>query len=223
MAEQAAGIRAVGSGRLERWAPLGGIVYVVLFVVGAVVAWSGQPDSGSAPAKIIDYYGKGSHRDKIAVGWLVVLVGIFFLLWFLAALRQEVRRLAGDGLLLTITTVGGAVYAAVGLVAWSLETAIKTMSDDTYRHNVYPELIHAAGDAGYVIHSGGGVGAAGMMVGTAVAVLRSKALPAWVGWLGVVAGIAAIFSVFFIPWIVIAVWFVVASILLLVSAGRRAT
>src|SRR5262249_38594563 len=102
-----------------------------------------------------------------------------------------------------------------------LSTAIKTMSDDTYRHQVYPELIHLASDAGYVLHSGGGAGLGAAMVAVAAAVLKARSLPAWVAWLSVVAGIAAIFSIFFIPWIVIAVWLVVASILLFVSAGRR--
>jgi hypothetical protein len=48
-------------------------------------------------------------------------------------------------------------------------------------------------------------------------------VPAWACWLGVVAGIVAIFSIFFLPWIVIAVWFVVVSGMLFVAAGRAAT
>ena len=88
---------------------------------------------------------------------------------------------------------------------------------------MYPELIHAASDAGYVIHSGGGVGIGAAMIAVSIAVLRARSLPAWVAWLGVVAGIASIFSIFFFPWIVIAVWLVVAGVLLFVSTGRRAS
>jgi hypothetical protein len=222
MTESPAADRGGVARGLERWAPLGGILYVVLFIVGLIVASSGQPDSSSAPAKIIAYYSKGSHRDKIVLGWLILLVGTFFFIWFLGALRQTVRRLTDDGVLANVTTVGGAIYAALSVAGFSLETAIKTMSDDTYQHQVYPDLIHAASDAGYVLHSGGGVGAAAMMVGAAVAVLRARSLPLWLGWLGVVAGIVAIFSIFFFPWIVIAVWFIVASVLLFVSESRRA-
>ena len=40
---------------------------------------------------------------------------------------------------------------------------------------------------------------------------------------GIAAGIVAIFSIFFFPWIVIAVWLVVAGVLLFVSTGRRAS
>jgi hypothetical protein len=38
---------------------------VVLFIGGAILAFSGQPDSSSAPSKIIAYYGDSGHRDKI--------------------------------------------------------------------------------------------------------------------------------------------------------------
>ncbi len=62
-----------------------------------------------------------------------------------------------------------------------------------------------------------------MMIGTAVAVLRARSLPTWLGWLGILAGISAIFSIFFLPWIVIGVWMIVAGVLLFASTGRPAT
>ena len=98
---------------LVRWAGLGGIAYVVLFVVAVLVSHAGQPGAGASPAKVVQWYSSGSHRDRIGLGWLLGIVGIFFFLWFLAALRQAVRRLAGDGVLGMLTTVGGAVYAAL--------------------------------------------------------------------------------------------------------------
>jgi uncharacterized membrane protein YhaH (DUF805 family) len=208
---------------LERWAALGGIGYVVLFTIGLAVSMNGEPGGDATPADVIAFYGQGSHRDRLAFGWLIMLVGFLFFIWFLAALTQAVRRLSADGLLATLTLVGGAVYVALGLAGSSLSMAIKTMSDDTYEHKVYPELIHAANDASYVIHSGGGVGAAAMMIAVAVAALRAAALPAWLCWLGVLAGVSAIFSIFFIPWIVIALWLVVASVLMFVSAGRTSS
>ena len=60
-----------------------------------------------------------------------------------------------------------------------------------------------------------------MMVGAAVAVLRAEIAASMGRLVGVVAGISAIFSIFFIPWIVIGVWVIVASVLLFVSSGRR--
>ena len=92
-------------GALARWASLGGVLYVVLFVIGVILLYSGSPDSSSSPARIIAYYSSSSHRDKINFGWIVAGLGIFFFLWFLAALRQTIRRLeGGDGFLTALTT-----------------------------------------------------------------------------------------------------------------------
>jgi hypothetical protein len=213
MSEQAAARRSIRGIPLIRWAALGGIAYVVFFVVGFLVIYGGAPKQSASPAKVIAYYSSGSHRDKAGLGWFLLLLGVFFLLWFLAALRQAVRRLAGDGLLTTATTIGGAVYAAMTIAAFSVDVALKTMSDDTYHHTVYPELVHAGNDIAYALHSGGGVGAAAMMIAASLAALGSPLVPRWLAWLGVVAGISAIVSFVFIPWFVIAVWLVVASVL----------
>jgi hypothetical protein len=208
-------VRRPGSGR---WAPLGGIAYVVLFIAGAIVSFSGQPDFDAPPAKVIDYYSDSGHRDKIALGWALIVLGVFFFLWFLSAIRQFLRRIDADGLLTTLATIGGAVYAALTLAGIGLETGIKTMSDDTYRDEVFPELIHAAGDAGYVMHSSGGIGAAALIIATSLAAMRAALVPQWAGWVGVGIGILALGSVLFFPQILIAIWLVVASVLLFRAA-----
>jgi len=213
MSEPAASSRSIRGIPLIRWAALGGIAYVVLFVIGILILYSGAPKASAAPAKVIHYYSSGSHRDKAALGGFLILVGVFFFLWFLAALRQAVRRLAGDSLLVAAATVGGAVYAAMTIAAFSIDAAIRTMSDDTYHHTVYPGLIHAGNDIAYGLHSGGGIGAAVMIIAASLASLRSLSMPTWAAWLGVVAGITAIFSWTFIPWFIVAVWLVVASVL----------
>lgn len=207
---------------LERWAGLGGIAYVVLFVLGTLLMYSGQPDTDEAPAKLIAYYGDSGHRDKIFVGWILVVLSIFFLIWFVAVLRDWLQRYAGNSVLPTVALVGGAAYAACTLVAASVQTAIKTMSDDTYRDEVYPPLIHAADDAGYVIHSAGGAAIRAMMIAASIVVLRVRVVPTWLGWLGILAGISAIVSIFFFPWFAIALWLIVASIALVRSTAPSA-
>jgi hypothetical protein len=95
-------------GALARWASLGGVLYVVLFVIGVIVMFDGEPNSDASPARVIAYYSQSSHRDKINIGWVIAGLGVFFFLWFLAALRQTIRRLeGGDGFLTALTTIGG--------------------------------------------------------------------------------------------------------------------
>lgn len=205
---------------LERLAPLGGIAYVVLFIAGAIMAFSGTPDLDAPPAEVIDYYGDSGNRDMIGVGWALIVLGVFFFLWFVSALRQFLRRIDAEGFLTTLATVGGAVYAALTLAGIGLETAIRTMSDDTYRDRVFPELIHAASDAGYVLHASGGIGIGALIIAASLAAMRAALVPSWAGWAGILTGILALASILFFPQILVALWLIVASLLLYrASAG----
>jgi hypothetical protein len=206
---------------LQRWAALGGAAYVVLFVVGVVLTYSGAVDSSAPPAKVIAYYSDSGHRDRINFGWLIAGLGVFFFLWFLSALRQGVRRLeVDDGFLTGLTTIGGVVYASLTLTALAVETGIRTMSDDTYHHTVYPGLIHAADDVSWVLHASGGAGAAAMVIAASLAAMRAGAVPTWSGWLGIVVGILALALIAFFPWFLFGIWILVVSIGMFVRAGR---
>jgi hypothetical protein len=200
------------SAGLARWASLGGILYVVLFVVGTILLFSGSPNGDASPAKVIAYYSDSGHRDRIDIGWLVSGLGVFFFLWFLSSLRRMVRRHEGeDGFLTALTTIGGVVYGSLALVALGLNAGVRTMSDDTYHHQVFPGLIHAANDASYVIHATGGAGASAMIIAASLAAMRAGVVRSWAGWLGMVAGILALVSIFFFPQAAIGLWILVVS------------
>jgi hypothetical protein len=53
MGEPAAAERVSRGRGVERWAALGGILYVVLFIVGLIVTESGEPGGDASPAKVI--------------------------------------------------------------------------------------------------------------------------------------------------------------------------
>ena len=200
------------SANLARYGALGGIVYVVLFIIGTILLFDGSPDGDASPAKVVAYYSDSGHRDKIDFGWIVAGLGVFFFLWFLSSLRRTVRRHEGeDGFLTALTTIGGSVYATLAFAALAVNMGIRTMSDDTYRDQVFPGLIHAANDASYVLHATGGAGASAMIIAASLAAMRAAAVPKWAGWLGVVAGILALASIAFFPQAVIAIWILVVS------------
>jgi hypothetical protein len=209
------------SAGIARWAALGGIVYVILFIVGTILLFSGAPDGDAPPAKVIAWYSDSGHRDRVAFGWVVAGLGVFFFLWFLSSLRRTVRRHEGDdGFLTALTTIGGAVYATLALAALAVNQGIRTMSDDTYRHQVFPGLIHAANDASYILHASGGAGASAMIIAASLAAMRAAAVRAWVGWLGIVAGILALGSIAFFPQAAIGIWILVVSGGMFIRGGR---
>jgi hypothetical protein len=206
---------------LVRWAMLSGVAYVVLFVVGVILLFGSEPDTSSAPGKLIAYYSKSGHRDRINFGWVLVGLSVFFFLWFLSALRRTIRLLEGeDGLLTGLTTIGGVIYAALTLASIGVSVGIRTMSDDTYHHTVYPGLIHAADDVGWMLHASGGAGLGAMIIAASLAALRAAAVPKWAGWLGIVVGIISLGLLAFFPWFVAGIWILVVSIGMFARAGR---
>jgi hypothetical protein len=211
------------SANLARYSALGGILYVVLFIIGTILLFSGEPDSDAAPAKVIAWYSDSGHRDRIGIGWVVAGLGIFFFLWFLSSLRRTVRRLEGeDGFLTALTTIGGSVYATLAFAAIAVNMGIRTMSDDTYRHTVYSGVIHAASDASYLLVVTGGAAMAALIFATSIAARRYAILPRWVSWFGFVAGVAAIVSIAFFTMLFWLLWVAVASVSLFLASRRPA-
>lgn len=204
---------------LQRWSVLGGAVYVVLFVVGTILSFGGAPDTGSSPDKLRAYWSVGSHRDKVNIGWLVAGVGVLFFIWFVAALRQRVRN-ADTGFLSSVVLLGGAIYATSTMAAFSINAGVKTMSDDTYRHTVYPELIHAADDASWVVHAGGAVGIASLIIATSVAAMRLGRLGRGLGIASIVAGVISLGALVFFPVFITLAWILATSIAMFVRSGR---
>jgi hypothetical protein len=199
---------------LRAWSSLGGIVFSVLAVIGAVFLFDGPSDS--SPAKMTAWYQSSSHRSHIHIGWVLLGVGLFCLIWFVAALRERVAAADEENgsFLGTVVAVAGTAFIGMAIAMIGLADGIKTMSDDTYQHRVYSGVIHAAGDASYVMLVTGGVAVASLIFATSAATFSVGILPRWVGWFGLFAGVCAIFSLFFFTMIVWLLWIAVASVLL---------
>jgi hypothetical protein len=220
---EAAAVPVARPRAVARWAFLGGVLYVVLFVIGTIVIFGGQPDTSSSPAKVIAYWSDSGHRDRVNVGWILIGLAIFFLLWFIAALRRAVSSVDTERVLSAVVAIGGAIYAACAFAAVSIDNGLKTMSDDTYQHRVFPELIHAADDVGWVMHATGAVGLGAMIIATSLAFMWAGAWPSWAGWVSVVIGILTLGSIAFFPQFLFLAWILVVSIVMVRREWPRVT
>ncbi|HEU5477511.1 MAG TPA: hypothetical protein VFU64_06760 [Gaiellaceae bacterium] len=210
---------------LRVWSNLGGLVFVVLAVVGAALLFDGPNDK--SPAKMAAWYGSSSNRAHIHIGWVLTGLGLFSLIWFVTALRERVRESEQAApeqgtFLSTIVLTGGTVFVAVGMAAVALTDGIKTMSDDTYKHQVYSGVVHAANDATYLMVTTGGAALAALIFAASTAARRFGILPRWLSWFGYVAGVAAIFSIIFFTMIVWLLWIAVASVVLFLRSREAA-
>jgi hypothetical protein len=191
-------------------------------VIGTIVLFNGAPDTSSAPAKIIAWYSDSGHRDQVNVGWILTTLAVFFLLWFVAALRRAVSTVDPEGILTGVVGIGGGVYAALAFGSVALTAGLRTMSDDTYQHRVYPELIHAADDVGWVMHATGAVALGAMIIAASLAFMWGGVWPTWAGWVGVLVGILTLGSVAFFPQFLFLLWILVVSIVLFLRPNSPA-
>ena len=208
------------------WGSLCGVLYVVLFVVGSILMFDG-PSGDESPAKYIAFYGDNGNRDKINIGWLLMGLGLFFFVWFVAALREKVRDVeyrdgGRDGIMGSLVTIGGTAYAAVAMAATGLSAGVRTMSDDTYNHEVFPGIIHAANDGVYIMHVTGTAALAAMIFAISLVTFASGVLPRWLGWFGVLAGVAALASIIFFTMFIWLLWIAVLSVVLFLQARKPA-
>jgi hypothetical protein len=203
---------------VARWTILGGLLYVVFFVVGTIMLFGGAPDGDATPAKVIQWYSDSGHRDRINVGWIMITLSVFCLLWFIAALRRAVSLVDGEGILTGVVGIGGGIYAALAFGSVALNTGIRTMSDDTYQHRVFPDLIHAAGDVSWVMHATGAVGLGTMIIAASLAFMRGGVWPSWAGWLGVAVGILSLASIAFFPQFLFLLWILIVSIVIFMQS-----
>src|SRR6476469_2527728 len=103
--------------RLRRYAPLSGVLFVVLFAVGSALWALDQPAIGAGSRDTVDFYRDSSTR--ILIGGSISLVSIAFLAWFGSILRDALAEAEADGVTgLPLTAFGGVLLAcAVGLGA----------------------------------------------------------------------------------------------------------
>ncbi len=201
----------------SRWAPLAGIAFVVVYVVGMFVART--PDSSDPAGKITAYYGsdKGHRVQMIVAAYLLIAAGLLFL-WFLSALRNRLRAAEGGGATLpSIVFATGILFVGL-LAAGALALAAVPGSMSFGQAKVAPgaDVVNTLQSLGWgLILLGAMLSAAVMIFVTSILTLRTRALPAWSAWLGFVAAIALVFAVVWIPQVALLIWALAISIAML--------
>jgi hypothetical protein len=215
--------RGLTMGQVERWAPIGGILFVVLMVSGSFLV-SDVPKADAPQQEITNYLADGGNHTRNIVGAYLWVIGALAFLWFLTRLRSDLRKAEGEqGALSTLAFGAGVAFAAVWMVsavgfsavAYAVELRDAPITD--------PDLVRALPAAGgWLLLLGGGF--AGLLVLLAVsgATLRTGVYPRWLGWLGIVAAIALLFDVLYLNILPFWVWVFIAAIVMLRQPEERA-
>ncbi|MDQ2969221.1 MAG: hypothetical protein M3R37_13010 [Actinomycetota bacterium] len=207
--------------RVERFAPLTGVVAVVLWVVGIVVMDSDLPADTATGTEIAAWFDQKSGTILLAMTFFGVGSAAF--VWFLGTVAARLRSANGDARLPGIMFVAGTATIVLVTMGPGSYTAGALGSENLKR-----ALEPGAAEALFVLGQGffvaGELIAVAYMGAAGLAILRSRLLPPWFGWVSI--ALAAILVVNPIGWAAlylgVPLWTLVAGVWLYVRGPAEA-
>jgi uncharacterized membrane protein SirB2 len=209
--------------RIERWAPISGIVFVVLMVVGSMLV-SDVPSPNASQHDITRYLADSAQQTRNIIGAYCWVVGALTFLVFLIRLRDDLRRAeGGTGYLSNLAFGAGAAFAA----CWMTSAAISASVAYAIRLRGAPvsdvDLVRVLPPLGrLLLLLGGGFAGVLVLLAASAVILRTGVFARWLGWLGIVAAIVLAFDVVYRDISPFWVWVFIASVVMLTRHGKTA-
>ena len=194
-------------------APLTGVAFIVVLIVGFTVAGEPPSVSDSTPEEIVSFY---SDSDSPAIGAALVGLAATLFVFFGGTVRKVLREAEGEGGTLSAVTLAGAAIFAVGAgIDGSLSFALTESADKIDPTAV--QALQAYWDNDFLPLA---IGLQVFFLGLGLSVLRHGALPRWIGWASLLVGIVALTPVGFAAFMAGAL--LVATISLMLTMRARA-
>jgi len=199
----------------DRWAALTGVGFILILIASFIIMGDEPPEAKDGGQAVIDHYSE--NKDSIEIGALAGAIAAIFLVWFFAYVSRLVSNaLGGSSMVPTVAIVGAAIVAVGAAIDNTLLFALAEAADDLDPSAA--QAIQAIWDNDFIPFL---VGTSLAMLATGIGVLKSGILPKWLGWIAVAIGIVAATPAGFVGAIAAALWILVSSILLAISAGRE--
>ena len=212
--------RVPTSSWLERWSPLGGLLFVAVALI-SFLSPSGE-GPGDTAEEVVSFANEKSGWNDLAL--IFALLSLILLGWFVSGLYVRLRRIEAGGWSV-MALVGGVVFTVLFFVAITIWTAPLTELDNESANvqTARAETYLAIDDVGWFLLGGSGIGAGLMIIGASLAALRATLIPAWAGWIGVALGVISLATVAFVGIFAWLAWLLIASIGMLIPSVRRAS
>jgi hypothetical protein len=191
----------------ERWSPLAGVVAVLLWIIGIVIA--GDIENKDTGREILAQY--NSDGNQILAAGLIWLIGTAFFIWFLGSLRSRLAAAEGPNAHFSAIAFAGGIVASVFLML--IPTANMVGVDQ--KEDLDASAALAINKIGDIFWIGLLYTAPVLLAATAVVALRTGAvLPRWLAWITLLMAIVmlvpvvgwAVISFAFPIWILLVVW-----------------
>ena len=167
-------------------APLTGLVFIVLVIVGFIV--QGEPPEASDDLQdIVSFY--KDDKDSIEAGVFILALGTVFFVFFANYLRTVFRETSLSATIL----VGAAIFAVAGGIDGMILVGTAEAIDDLEPASV--QTLQALWDNDFVPFA---IGITVFLVSIGVCILRTAVLPHWLGWIVLVLALLSVTPIGFI-------------------------
>jgi hypothetical protein len=200
-----------------RWAPVSGIVFVVLMVVGSMLIGD-VPSPDASTKQVAAYLTDDGNHTRNLVGAYMWVVGALAFLWFLMRLRNDLRRAEGaPGVLSNLAFSAGIAFAAVWMVSAATFASVAYATGVRSAPVTSPDLVRVLPPMGrLILLLGGGFSGLLLLLATAALILRTAVYPKWLGWLAIVAAIVLLFDLVYLTIFPFWGWVFIASVVMLI-------
>lgn len=205
------------SGRWNRWMPLSGVMFVAL-ILASIFASPNMPGDKASPAKIVDFYTK--HQTAQRVSGLLTVIAVVVGVFFFGVLRHRLRQAEGNEQFASMAFGGAILFGAGGCLSagiqWTLADVPGRLSAGAAQslNLMQNNLTFALSTAGI----------SALTLTTAIAVLRSRMMPSWIGWFSVLIGVDALLGPLgMVAFLAMGPWVLILSIALYRSATTTVT
>jgi hypothetical protein len=187
--------------------PLTGVAFLVVAIISFIIG--GEPkDAGHPAQEIAQWY--IDNKDEVVIGAFVGVGAMVLLVFFGAYLRNVLRAAAGGDDTLSLVSFIGLVLVALGFaIDTTILIALAERADDIDPAAV--QSLQALWDNDFVPIA---LGVLLFLWATGISVVRTGALPKWLGWIMILFGVLALTPIGFVSFIGSAVLIVVISIML---------
>jgi hypothetical protein len=201
--------------RSREWLiPLTGVAFILVGIASFIVG--GEPKSATDPVgEIVDFY--VDNKDSIEVAAFLGVAACLLLVFFGAYLRKVLRAAAPYNEMLSLVSFAGLVVVGVGFaIDFTISIALSEAADDI--DPVAVQSLQALWDNDFVPLV---LGVLMFLWATGLAVIRTGALPKWLGYVMILLGVIALTPIGWAAAIGTAILVLVLSILLSARAYSR--
>ena len=195
---------------ISRWAPVSGILYVILW---ALVIFAFEEDQGDSDTEIVAWYADSGNRDMQLATFFMILAASLCFLWFLSILRGRLAHAEGAaGVKTTLAFGAGLVAVTMWTIASAIWISIAFAVDDADEFVVDPNMERLFGVLGYALWFGGTTIALLVVLCVGLVGLRGQLIPKWLAWVSILVAILMLASFAFIPFLIWLGWVLVVSL-----------